>query len=137
MSFSEFFPKLGGYLPFRGGNVKLNECRAVVSNPLPPPPQSQQFIVRKIGGKTPFFKGCTDCFESNNYCWIKRKPLNLKLIRIIINFKKKKRLRFFTTMDTKVRCQTFTTLNQSQLQFRSSANVIKSLDQYPIYDKSH
>ncbi len=39
-------------------------------------------------------------------------------------------------MDTKVDYQTLATLNQSELQFKSSANAIKLLDQYPIYDKS-
>ncbi len=40
-------------------------------------------------------------------------------------------------MDKKVHYQTLATLNQFELQFKSSANARKLLDQYPIYDKSY
>ncbi len=48
-------------------------------------------------------------------------------------------LRFSITMDTNVHYQTSAMLNQSELQFKSSANVIKllDLDQHSIYDKSY
>ncbi len=40
----------------------------------------------------------------------------------------------FSTTNIKVHNQTSATLNQSELQFKSSANARKLLDQYPIYD---
>ncbi len=75
-------------------------------------------------------------FDAIILCWDVYKSLqSLLASKNILEHSSPRSLRFSMTMDIKVHYRTSTTLNQSELQFKSSENARKLLDQYLIYDK--